>query len=286
MNDLLRGAYDLHIHTSPDVTPRKCDDIELAQRLTAAGMGGCVIKCHYFDTAARALLLRKQFPHLNIVGGLVLNRTFGGINPQVVERMGRMGGKMLWFPTLDALEYQKFHHRDKPGSDLSDFLPVFDDKGRLLPTVYDVLDIAAQYDMVVGTGHIGPLEGLAVVKEAIRRGVRRVVLTHADSPADQYTIAQQREAVHMGAMVEHSYFSTFYKRTPIEAIAEQIRAVGCDRVFLSTDFGQTTSLYSDEGMIEYAELLMAQGFSYDELKQMMCHNPKQLISWEKQTELL
>ena len=33
LNHLLHGAYDMHIHTAPDVTPRKCDDLELAQRL-------------------------------------------------------------------------------------------------------------------------------------------------------------------------------------------------------------------------------------------------------------
>ena len=33
MEDLLKGAYDLHIHTAPDVVQRKCGDLELARRL-------------------------------------------------------------------------------------------------------------------------------------------------------------------------------------------------------------------------------------------------------------
>lgn len=59
---ILQGAYDLHIHTSPDVVQRKCTDLELARRFQAAGMAGGIIKCHYGDTAARAALLRNSSP--------------------------------------------------------------------------------------------------------------------------------------------------------------------------------------------------------------------------------
>ena len=33
MSSLIQGAYDLHIHSAPDVLPRKADDLELAQVL-------------------------------------------------------------------------------------------------------------------------------------------------------------------------------------------------------------------------------------------------------------
>ena len=33
MSKILQGAYDFHIHTSPDVVQRKCTDLELARRL-------------------------------------------------------------------------------------------------------------------------------------------------------------------------------------------------------------------------------------------------------------
>ena len=96
VHELLSGTYDLHIHTAPDVIPRKCTDEETVRRLEAAGMKGCAIKCHYFETAARAALLQERFPQMIIVGGLVLNRSVGGINPEAVERFGQMGGRMLW----------------------------------------------------------------------------------------------------------------------------------------------------------------------------------------------
>ena len=85
MEDLLKGAYDLHIHTAPDVVQRKCGDLELARRLVHRGMAGCAIKNHYFDTAVRAKLLQEQFPQLRVAGGVTLNRSVGGVNPDAVE---------------------------------------------------------------------------------------------------------------------------------------------------------------------------------------------------------
>ena len=88
---------------------------------------------------------------------------------------------------------------------------------------------------------------------------------------------QQEEAAALGAYVEHCFFTTFHGRTPIEEIARQIRAVGCDRVLLTTDFGQLNSPGSDEGMEEYARQLRAQGFSREELETMMCRVPRRLL---------
>lgn len=79
MSNIIKGAYDLHIHTAPDVVKRKCDDIQLAERLEKFKMAGCIIKNHYVDTSARASLLQKQFPNLEIAGGIVLNNSVGGL---------------------------------------------------------------------------------------------------------------------------------------------------------------------------------------------------------------
>lgn len=278
MNDLLSGAYDLHVHTAPDVSPRKCCDRELAKRLSAAGMGGCAIKCHFFETAARAALLNKEFRMLNVVGGIALNRSVGGINFYAVERMAQLGGKMVWFPTLDAFEYQRYHQSNNQFADLSGFLHVCGDDGLPTSAAREVLESAACNDLVVCTGHIGPNEGLAILREGARLGVTRMLVTHADNPADPYTLDQQREAVKLGAFIEHSYYTTFYGRTPVEEIVRQICAVGSSRVILTTDFGQPSSPYSDEGLKEYAQLLIQHGLIENEIRQMIYENPKTLIS--------
>ncbi|WP_334196563.1 DUF6282 family protein [Muricomes intestini] len=44
----------------------------------------------------------------------------GGINLAAVETAGKMGGKFVWFPTVDAkndYEYRRKQSRDVPGSE-------------------------------------------------------------------------------------------------------------------------------------------------------------------------
>ena len=54
VSELLKGAFDTHVHSAPDVLPRRFDDIELAKRTRDAGMAGFVLKSHYICTADRA----------------------------------------------------------------------------------------------------------------------------------------------------------------------------------------------------------------------------------------
>ena len=277
MNELLKGVYDLHVHTSPDVSPRKCSDVALAARMKAAGMAGGAIKCHYLDTAGRAGILRELYPELTIVGGVTLNRSVGGINPQAAERSAQAGGRMLWFPTMDARAYQRYRRKDDPAVDFSPYLTVLDENDRLLPEVLDVLDVAAQYQLATGTGHLSAREGMILVKEGLRRGCR-MVLTHCDNPANFYTVEEQVQAARWGAMIEHSYLTTLWNRTSIETIAAMIRSTGCENVFLTTDFGQPASPYTDEGMLLYARGLLEQGFTEEELDQLMRQNPARLIA--------
>lgn len=276
MDELLRGVYDMHIHTAPDVVPRKCTDLEAAKRMLDAGMRGGAIKSHYLDTAGRAALLREQFPQLNIAGGITLNRSVGGLNPSAAERSAQAGGQMLWFPTLEAREYQRYHHRDDPHADLSEYIPVCDENGKLLPAALDVLDVAARYRLIVGTGHIGAHEGMELVREGRRRGCT-MVLTHCDNPADRYSVEQQAEAAALGAIIEHSFLTTYWDRTPIEELARQIRAVGCENVLLTTDFGQVKSDYFDEGLARYMRMLLDTGFTLEEVLTMTRDNPARLI---------
>lgn len=278
MDHILQGAYDLHVHVAPDVIQRKCSDIALAQRVQAVGMKGCVIKCHYFETAARAALLRSQFPELEIVGGLALNLSMGGINPHAVERFGQMGGGILWFPTMDARAFQAYKHKDQPDFDASVYLVATDGQGAPLPETVEVLKLAAKYGLVVATGHLSPEEGLCVLREAKRQGVERMIVTHVEHPAMQYTDEQQLEAVRLGAVIEHSYNNAWFGRCSLPEIVRQIRVVGCEHVILTTDFGQLEAPFSVDGLQEFAEKLEAFGFSADELKTMLCRNPGAVLS--------
>ncbi|MBQ9389456.1 MAG: amidohydrolase [Synergistaceae bacterium] len=267
--------FDMHVHTSPDVVQRKCSDIELAERFKSAGFSGAVIKCHYADTAGRASLLNESYAvsGMKFYGGIVLNNSAGGLNHFAVEASGKMGGRYVWFPTMDAKHYM--NHRK---TDSSDGIYILDGNGSLKPEALKILETAKKFNMLVGTGHMSPDEGMSLVRANAENNIGcKMVLTHADNPADFYTAEQQTEAVNLGAVVEHSYFTVYYKRTPVELIAEQIRSVGTENVFLSSDLGQPSSPYPDEGLKQFRELILAQGFSESDTRLMFQETPAALL---------
>ena len=90
---LLEGAFDTHIHSAPDVLPRKFNDIELAERFKARHMGGFVLKSHYICTADRATLINQLFPEIQAFGAIAMNNSVGGLNPLALDIAGRLGSR-------------------------------------------------------------------------------------------------------------------------------------------------------------------------------------------------
>ncbi|MEG4320899.1 MULTISPECIES: DUF6282 family protein [unclassified Microcoleus] len=89
----IEGAIDFHVHSSPDVIPRRLDDFEVAESAARSHMKAVVLKNHYASTAARAVLVNKIVPQIQVFGGIVLNRAIGGLNPDAVEAMHRIAGE-------------------------------------------------------------------------------------------------------------------------------------------------------------------------------------------------
>ena len=168
MKELHKGAYDLHIHSAPDLLPRKMDDLEMAQRAIAAGMKGFAIKSHYFCTAERAATARKLYPACNAIGTISLNSSVGGINPFAVDMAGRAGAKLVWFPTVDA-EHEAAHLAAAPEGKLPFWAKIKMDmkaegmeaplynavkNGKLTEEAVAVLDVIAKYNMILRRAHV------------------------------------------------------------------------------------------------------------------------------------
>ena len=87
--ELLRGAYDTHIHVAPDTVARIVDDVTLARRFIELGMDGFVLKSHYSSTAERAATVCAAVPGIRALGAVSLNRAVGGLNALAVEIAAR-----------------------------------------------------------------------------------------------------------------------------------------------------------------------------------------------------
>ena len=99
----LKGFIDTHIHTSPDIKPRILNDLEVAHQAKKEGMDAIVIKCHVESTSGRALIAENSM-NIDVFGGICLNKSVGGFNPDAVEVAAHMGGKFVWFPTISLME--------------------------------------------------------------------------------------------------------------------------------------------------------------------------------------
>ncbi len=292
MKKLIQGAYDLHVHSAPDVLPRRMNDIEMAQRIVAAGMGGYAIKSHYFCTSERAELIREMYPDCDAIGTLTLNSSVGGINPAAVEMACRSGIKLVWFPTCDSENEQSFVFGGKEKilpywakiliqlkeEGISNPTISIIKDGRLTDDTLQVLDIIAKYDIILATGHLSHEEAFLLVQEAKARGVKRIVITHATFPNTFYTVEEQKEFIKCGAYIEHCYTTFATGKTDFQVMLEQIRGIGADHVILSTDLGQKTAKYPDEGLQEFGEKLMENGFTEEDIHKMVVENPRYLLN--------
>ena len=89
---LLAGSIDIHVHSLPDDRPRSIDAIDVARQARMRGMRAIVLKNHFDSTAPLAWVVSKVVPDMQVIGGVVLNRAIGGINPAAVEHMAQVTG--------------------------------------------------------------------------------------------------------------------------------------------------------------------------------------------------
>ncbi len=263
--DYLQGAVDLHVHSAPDIVPRRFDDIELAREAARAGFAGLLLKNHMVPTMDRAYLVRQIVPDIAVHGGIVLNDSLGGFNLAAVNTALELGARVIWMPTNSA-----HNHRGHEGGHGG--LTVFDAHGELRHHVKDILLRIAHSNAILATGHLSPEEGAAVIRYAYMQGLRRMVVTHPEWGGTRYSLELQRDLARYGVFFERCFAST-----AVNAIAQAITGIGVDSTILSTGLGQPAALAPVDGMILFAEQLRAAGFSPDNLRSMMVNNPAHLL---------
>jgi len=279
--DLVAGAVDMHCHFGPDAhLERSIDCLEAAEQARGLGMAAIVLKSHDYQTAALAYAVDKVTPGIRVFGGIALDTPVGGLNPHAMEVMCRIGGKVVWMPTLSSENDHRKFGLPTPGLSILD--GDVHRAPRVKPEVREILVLAKEFDVVVETGHISFLEILALLDAAADIGVDKLVVTHAMEPlaGPQLDRAQMCEVAERGAYVEHCAMtcSGYLAELPPAAIADAIRHVGPARCVLSTDYGQKRNVAPAPGLRQFLELLLAEGISRDDIDLMAKDNPARLLS--------
>jgi Family of unknown function (DUF6282) len=289
---LVRGAVDYHVHVAPDFVDRRITDVELAGRCLETGQAGFGLKSHYSSTAERAQVVAAAVPGVVVLGTITLNRSVGGLNPLAVEVAARQGARIVWFPTVSAVNEQ--HEVLKAGAHetvpvwvafelaLHDAglacepVPVVDDRGALLPEVHDVLDVVARNELVLCTGHLGRDEVFRLVEAAAEQGIRDVVVTHPEFPSQSIPPADQLELAEMGATMERTFTTPHTGKVSWERVFEATRAVGPARTVWATDLGQTGNPPVEDGLALMADAFLADGFTDEEIRTMAVTNTRRV----------
>ncbi|HZQ54281.1 MAG TPA: DUF6282 family protein [Bryobacteraceae bacterium] len=272
----LSGVIDIHAHSGPDSIRRSIDAIELALAARHCGMSGLVFKNHFEPTASLAYLVRKAVPDIAVFGGITLNRAIGGMNACAVERMALVSGgwgRFVWMGSFDTEAQVRYEGSGRPYVKISE-------GGELLSGAADVLDVIAKHNLVLATGHCTPEEDLLLIREARKRGIRHIVVTHAMMAPIHMPVEQMREAADMGAYIEFVYNGLVgpHKEFELPDYAAAIRTIGPERCVLASDLGQAVNPLHIEGLSAFFAGLRAQGISQMEVDCMSKENPARLLS--------
>jgi len=286
---LLRNAIDIHSHLDPDSfgphsgqAARALDVIDMARRAKTVGMRGFVLKQHYDQTAGLAYLTMKEVPGVEVFGQVCMNLPIGGLNPDAVEHFAEIKGgraRIVSMPTWDS------ENNVRASKQTRRFVTVSKD-GALLPEAKAVIAaVVAAKDrdsgatLALATGHISAEEGLMVVREARAQGQARIVVTHAMGPPVNMTLAQMKEAVGLGAMIEFVGGFVVGSRAvfTIKHYVDAMRALGPEHCILSSDGGQMNRPRPDDMIALVAGQLLAAGMTRADLHQMMVENPAKLL---------
>jgi len=309
--DLIHGTIDMHLHSHPDIAPRKTDDIELAQAAAEAGMGGIMIKSHLGSSVERAYLVQKMVPDIRVFGSLVLNYPVGGLNPHAVDSYVRLGAKEVWMPSLsaqftlsfqranisleDRIAFNEAHGGASPPAGLEiqpgdpwpwsqngHGISIVDENGKLVKEVEIILEILAAGDVILGTGHLSIPETHTLIDAAQEIGVKSVLVTHPEYMAPM-SVEDQIAYSKRGVFFERCFVCITKPSKavggglPFDVIVKNIRAVGVESTVLGTDFGQAHNIYPVEGMREYLQKLQEAGFSDNEIESMAIKTPSALL---------
>jgi hypothetical protein len=282
--ELVRGAYDLHVHVEPDLAERRIDDLGLARRFAELGLAGFVLKSHYAPTAERAAVVRAAVPGARVLGAITLNAGVGGLNALAVEIAARGGARIVWLPTVDS-ENEASDDGPKPAKQpvwrriQDEFAAAGVASGPVRLTAEGlarVLDVVARHDLVLATGHLGRAEIHDVVDAALGAGISRVVVTHPDYPTQGVPVAEQRTLAERGAMLERCFAPIHTGKVSWDATFEAIRATGPEHNVLSTDLGQVTNPPVEDGLALMADRLLEAGFSEHDVRTMAVENTRML----------
>jgi hypothetical protein len=314
--ELLQGAIDLHCHATPHLpsSPRRLDPIQAAILARDAGMQTLVLMDVFQMSTGVAWIVNRAVPDFKVYGGLILNSTYGGMNPRAVKTAIRYGdgAKFICFGTHSTYFQASREGRlvDGKFTPLSELFPDFQreevtralripTEGPIGPELDEILRlIAANPHIFLNTGHVSAEEAIRLVDLSVEYGIKNVLV--ATGATKVSSLDQLKGMAAKGALIEYTlaaYTHTtpipkthYYPELEYAAIdegmadapdirdaAEEIQAIGADHCIIATDLGVYTLPDPIEGLREFIASLLDLGIPADDIRKLVKTNPERLL---------
>jgi hypothetical protein len=271
--------------------PRHMDGAQAARLAGEAGFTAIVVKSHHHSTVMEILALEQagvDHGDAQLFGGIALNGQVGGINPHAVDLALKMGGRIVWFPTI-ASEKHIRHHREHPNLKFPKLsihlqpeepIEVLGEDGKPLPEVYAVLEAIAEHDAILASGHMAPHQITAVFEAAREVGVQRMLVNHPNFVIEA-SYDDARHWAELGAYVEHSLCmydeESSFHNWDLDTLVAWIEAVGPERSTLASDLGQMNNPLPTDSFRKIVGRLVERGMPDDTIRTMVARNPAELL---------
>lgn len=307
----VKDVIDIHCHAHVG----QQDPLELAKFASANGMGGLLYKS-IVDPGRRlgrerpAEAVRKLLEALKPwceEQGVEPIKAWAGFNighhrslatPEEVREQIDDGVICIWMPTaLHAHTISKigappiWWDKDADPKAHTPPLPwpealqvghyLLDEHGRLKEGVREIFRIVADRGVAVSFAHSTHPEIWAMAEEVQRLGITKAFIDHPFSPFVELTLDEMRQLNGGGIYMNF----TFDEISPLLGVDPQlmyntIRALGIERVTLSSDCGEPLFPNTVEGMRLLCGYMRAFGLSAEEIRQVSVLNPRKIVGLE------
>ena len=288
----LKGAIDCHVHCCPHLNGRSATVFEAVRQAAAAGLRAIGLMDNFQNSSGYSALAMAELGDLGIevFGGLIMQPTAGGVTYEAARNAvdygygPGSGARFISLPTHHTKAVAR--HEGRTGLYLDAAFGVNAD-GSIPDPVPAIMELCAQRDIVFDCGHVDDWEAVALVREARRRGCRRI-RTHCGA----YETGAIAEIVGQGAYAEFSFFALTHAtqvglthvdqekhRAPgktVQDLTPRIRAAG-EHAIASSDAGIYLLAPPVEAFREFMLLLESEGFTEAELRRMNSANPAALF---------
>lgn len=291
----MTGTIDIHVHAGPSVANRRVDTGDMMLDANRSGYAAFVTKDHYFPSMMGTDMITKFLgdDKCKAYGCIVLNNSVGGINIHAVDAACAMGAKIVFMPTVSALNHIN-HHKKKAfvgaGKMKIPEKPIYylDENGELKPEVVEVIEYLAQYhpEVTLATGHGSVEESSKLIDKAVECGLKKILVNHPFFDIDA-TIDDMVHWAEQGAFIElnavvFNVVEPAAHHLEFDIVEQLFKRVGCEKLVVDSDMGQAVYMPPVEGLAKFAEAIQTRCGATDEQMHIMMHkNPAYLIGFEE-----